>query len=325
MRPGLALLLVTSAACGGAGPRAPASIPQPDLPDTARIAGGWRWTHVSEADGVRRVEIEDWALRPAGRRGGVIALVGAYRREVFLLSLDGTPFRCNQDLTIALRSGYELRGELDGDGGWLEETAAAAEPSPCAGPRRATTRYQIAARPGRLDLTWPGGRQVLRRPPAGAIAARPVTRASPALSGTWRWTNRHVSPRGEVRVERETWRLEEQPGGEVRGSYRREVTRFAEDGPLAGCGGAAVATRTDEYELRGWRRGDEVLLSETAAAPGPAVCGAEPGRHLDHAGGTVYPGALELTWRGRNRQVLRRLRGPAAPLDDDAAAPVPRD
>jgi hypothetical protein len=288
--------LALLAACGGAAAR-PGTTPV-DLEETDWLTGRWRWTHASDEAGVRRVEIEDWTI--AAKAGGV---TGSYRRQVVFMAGDGLPFRCSQSPIYALATSYQLRGREDG-GLWLDEVSYQVEPSPCEGGHRGVTRYRVAPGPaGTLELTWAGGRQRLRRSERPAIAGTAPTRAA----GEWRWSNRSESARGEVRVEVERWKLDEKPDGLVEGSYRRQVTVFAEDGRLFPCTRDGFYEYVDRFAVRGWRDGAELQLVEVRATPAASPC-QDSSRHLDSAVGRFYGDSIELDWRGRNRQVLSRSR-----------------
>ena len=304
------VLAAAAAGCGGASRRAHATAspgPGPAI-DPAWLTGRWRWTFASSAGGTRRVEIEQWDLSAEGA-----TVTGSCRREVVLLSEDTQPFRCSQSLSYRLRTDYQLRGRLGpAGGGVVDEVSFEVAPSPCEAGHRGLARYQLARRGADLILTWPGGRETLSRADRAAPALPPVAPSgdpeapAPPLTGAWHWQNRTASPRGEVRVERESWTLDEGPGGRLDGSYQRWVTFFTEDGRIYPCNGQSSYDYTDRYRLRGWRHGDDVTVSEVAVTASNSACAGGARRSLDSAVGTVYPEALELTWRGKNLQVLER-------------------
>lgn len=303
----LSAAVAFGAGCGGAARRAHATVAPAATPaiDPAWLTGHWRWTFASSEGGTRRVEIEQWDLSADGS-----ALHGTYRREVVLMSEDAQPFRCSQSLSYRLRTDYRLRGRLGPGGGVLDEVSFEVAPSPCEAGHRGLAHYQLGRRGDNLVLRWPGGQETLTRvdaaAPEPAAPAGGADQTAPALTGSWHWQNRTISRRGEVRVERESWALDEGPGGRLRGSYQRHVTVFAEDGRIYPCNGLTFYDYTDRYRLRGWRRGDDVTVSEVAVDATPSACAGGARRSLDSAVGTVYSDAVELTWRGKNLQVLER-------------------
>lgn len=295
---GVAAALAAAAACGGAGPAAPGAPGAPVAEPGAWAAGSWTWRHTSESASARVVEIEDWSLRASGG-----ALAGWYQREVIVTSRDGSPFSCNQAASYRLRTRYQVRGRAAGDTAWLDEVAFRTEPSPCERGARATARYRLRRRGAGLELTFPGGRQLLARRPSPP-ARWPA--AAGALGGSWQWRSRRVTPRGEVRTEIERWYLDEADGGAVVGVYRRELILEADGGGALPCSGQPRTSIVDHYLVRGFRDGDQLVLDEVAALPDRGACAGERRRHLDQASGAIYPEHVVLIWRGRNRQVLRR-------------------
>jgi hypothetical protein len=287
-----------AAACGGASQRPPVAPPtEPALAE--RLSGTWRWSHASEEQGVSRRETEVWQLSAHGDR-----LTGSCRREIRFDSVDGTPFECSQRASYLLRTDYQLSGRVAQGRGWLEEVSYRTEPSPCEPGHRRTVRYQLALARGRLQLRWPGGRQLLRR---ARSSASPAPEPPRSATGRWTWSNRRVSARGEVREEVEAWTLEEAEDSELTGSYERKVVVSNADGSAHPCTGSDRHSYTDRYQVRGWRQGDAIVIAEVAAQPDdPSPCLRQSDRHLDQADGRVYPHAIELTWRGKSRQVLTR-------------------
>ncbi|HUS64855.1 MAG TPA: hypothetical protein VMZ28_09955 [Kofleriaceae bacterium] len=275
-------------ACGGATRGAGAT--SRATPDRTAAPPGWldgqfRWTHASTDGAVHRVEIEDWWLGDGAR----------YRRQVHVFSLDGVPFRCNQRLSYVIETEYDVAVRSSSSGATLDETLRKVTPSPCATEHRGTTRYQVVpAAGGALALTWPGGRQTLHRASASAAPA-------PAAAGPrYRWTNRSVGPRGDTRVEIESWELHEDGG-----SYQRRVVVFREDGRIHRCSGEATIDYTDRFEVEV----HGTTLTEVAAHPAAHPCASRT-RHLDSGELTIHgDGSLEILWRGGNRQVL----APVAP------------
>ncbi|WP_428266180.1 hypothetical protein [Haliangium sp.] len=301
-----------------------ASAPQPPrvappAPAWTHDPGGhWRWSLISEDQGIRRIEAERWHIE---RRGD--ALTGALVRRLRVLSTDGTPFECNQRLIYEQEAVYLLTGTVTGAELELVEQAYTTRPSPCDDGRRRLLAYRGRMnRSGRLLLSWEGGRQTLRRdqarapagvepPPAVAAAAASLrlSRAAPsAVAGDWTWHAGHVDENaGERRRVHETWRLREALDGTITGIVVRTVTVDAVgDAPFT-CAGARRYRYRDRYRVHGRRRGQQVTLSETEAVPGRHPClAATPERHLDAARGALVGDYLVLTWRGQQRQVLYR-------------------
>jgi hypothetical protein len=276
------------------------------------VYGGlWIWSYVAEENGVRRIERERWELHPVG--GDQVA--GNYVREVFALSTDGEPFTCNQSLAYRTRTVYQVRGTLaDGDLA-LEETGYEVAPSPCERGFRDLGRYRGSIDGEELVLRWSGGQETLHRPSDAELAAEAssdepdkiAAAAAAPLRGSWRWTSRSPDTGGRTRVEVEEWQLTEGDAGAIDGTYVRTVTVFDEDGAVFACNGDTRFVYRDRFTLRGHRIGDELSLTEIAVDPEPNPCleTTEP-RHLDTATGALLGGYLDLTWRGRRRQVLYR-------------------
>lgn len=261
---------------------------------------------VTEAHGVRRVEVETWRITASGPE-----LAGAVTREVTFLATDGTPFTCNQDLQYRQEAVYQLEGRRDRRGFWLRETGYQARPSPCDPGHRELLRYRGRWARGTLALTWDGGSQTLRpaapdRPDVRS-STRPGSGDGASLAGAWRWQGRSArQDSGEIRVEIEAWALVEDASGLIQGSLTRTVTVFHEHGRVHGCSGDTFYRYRDRYTLRGRRHGDRLTLAEVAVAAEAHPCLRGVARHLDTATGALVGDYLVLTWRGQRRQVLRR-------------------
>src|SRR5688572_14240225 len=94
-----ALLVAVSPSCGSRQQRStpPSSgklPPGAGWVSAPAVAGDWEWSHISEQDDVRRIEVERWNVAVAGTQ-----VTGSYERSVTFLSTDGVPFDCNQNLT----------------------------------------------------------------------------------------------------------------------------------------------------------------------------------------------------------------------------------
>jgi hypothetical protein len=273
---------------------------------TPRVAGNWEWAHISEQDGIRRVEVERWSVALAGTQ-----VTGAYDRTVTFLSLDGVPFDCNQNLTYDVKSHYQVSGTAHARWVELRETDVNTAASPCDDGYRNLARYEAFVTDDGLLLIWRGGSQTLHR--AGEPAAAPAAPAA-ALAGSWVWRHRDDDRRrGEVRVESEDWELAEDASGRLTGTYLRDVTVFHPDGGIYACSGAGYYRFRDRYTLVGEHDGDELTLNEIAVDAEPNPCVAQEARHLDAAGGRLNGAHLELVWRGGHRQVLHRPDGPVLP------------
>ncbi len=274
-----------------------------DAIHAAAVRGAWRWSHVAENDGVRRVELESWWLQLDGTK-----VSGHYDRTVTFLSLDGVPFECSQALTYSLRTRYRLAGSADATHLEIDETGYDTVPSPCEGGYRKRAHYAGFLQGKQLVLRWPRGSQALRR------AERhddPPPPAASQLDGRWVWHNSSgPDVDDEIRVEREDWELSESPSGRIAGSYLRTVTVYDAEGRIMPCSGQSWYTYSDRYTVAGSRRRGRLILSEVAVAPQPHPCLADrQERHLDAAVGRVDGDYIELTWRGSHLQILHRPQG----------------
>jgi hypothetical protein len=276
-------------------------------PPEARISaldvdGQWRWSMVTEEDGVRRVEVERWRLQARGAN----RIGGTYERTVTFLAQSGVPFTCNQDLSYELRTVYQVEGTVrDGKGVELSELDYQTAPSPCDTGYRslASSHYQGERVGERLVLRWRSGEQTLWREAAAPRVPQEHLATRAAVTGTWRWQSR--SQQGtQVRIEIEDWDLAENPAGAITGTVARTVTIFDAEGQRHDCSGDTFYRYRDRYTVRGYRTGTSIGLHETAALPEPHPCLVHEERHLDAAVGELSGDYVVLTWRGGRKQVL---------------------
>jgi hypothetical protein len=268
--------------------------------DTLR--GSWQWMFASRDGAVLVIEKERWVFDDT--EGD--AVLGRYRRDVAFLSMDGTPFVCNQAPGYTQTSHFDVRVTAADGRLAVVETAYATVPSPCDSSFRHLGRYTAWPARRRLALLFPDGEQTLERidaPPADLSLPAPAA----SIAGPWRWTLASRDDSGAARHEDERWQLAVADDGTVAATYVRTVTVATDDGTPIPCARAPRWSFTDRYTLRGRLAGDQLLLEETAVAPGVHPClAATPTRHLDTATGTALGDHLLLTWRGNRRQVLRR-------------------
>jgi hypothetical protein len=304
-RPAVALALAAgmAASCGQRpAPSAPAVDPaHPEARISASdLDGQWRWSMVTEADGVRRVEIERWRLQALGTD----RIGGTYQRTVTFLAQSGVPFTCNQDLSYELRTVYQVEGTVrDGKDVKLSELDYQTAPSPCDTGYRALASYQGERVGERLVLRWPGGEQTLGREAEAPGAPEEHLAARAAVTGAWRWQSR--SQQGtQVRVEVEDWELAENPAGAITGTVARTVTIFDAEGQRYDCSGDTSYRYRDRYTVRGYRTGTSIGLHETAVLPEQHPCLVHEERHLDAAVGELSGDYVVLTWRGGRTQIL---------------------
>jgi hypothetical protein len=319
---GLAAVLVFAAGCGN-GSKAVSAIvdtptvePKPEGLQPEDVAGAWVWSHITETEGVRRVESERWQIKASEQ-----ALVGFYEREVTFLSVDGVPFDCNQALSYKLRTLYEIEGTLGKDTVAIRERDYQAPESPCERGFRQLAEYTGELIEGKLVLRWDDGEQTLARDEDAADRELPsMDVAGDDVGGEWQWSTRTETRRdGIVRVESESWDLS-LDDEEITGSYDRKVTVFYENGDKFRCNKDREYTYTDAYTVRGSIVEGEVNITEIDVAPQKHKCliGRDD-RHLDHAVGRVEDGYLVLTWRGRHTQILHRPPVEAKGEDAEAA------
>jgi hypothetical protein len=326
-RPGSALLIALAAACDAPEPPTAARPAVADMVLAGALIGDWQWTVTIDEPGLRRVEREHWRIAPSPAPDG--ALPGAYLREVEVTATDGVPFVCNQRTRYTQRARFDLRATaLDGNV-VIEETGFRAEPSPCDHGFRRLGHYFARVGPRRLDLRWEigddapattadaprTGTQTLTRvprPPTRTATADALEASWPGdvatWNGPWRWQIRTVDDARRVRDEREEWELTVGGSGAA-ATYRRTVTVHAATGAPLPCAGAASYTYVDHYVLEGALSPDRdgiLELREVAVDPGQHPCLDASPRALDSVTAELDGEYVELTWRGKRRQVLHR-------------------
>ncbi|ACY14809.1 hypothetical protein Hoch_2266 [Haliangium ochraceum DSM 14365] len=307
-------------------------------------AGSWRWHMASDAEGVRRVEIEDWIIESTGT-----ALEGTLVRSVEFLSTDGRPFACNQMLRYRQRTRYELLGYMEEGGFVLDERAPEFEPSPCEPGERPLLRYRGRVVGTSLHLeSLIGGQTLWQRPHAVDSATieshgfrTNVQNSLPMppsagggtdngeggnedetqshtdtgdITGHWQWQGRSIRPdTGELSIAREEWRVEEGESGELAGIFSRTTTILHTNGLVYPCAGDTFFQYRDEYRIGGRRQGEDLEIVELSLSPAPHPCTAHQTRGLDSATARHVGEYLELRWRGGRRQVLHRA--PRLPVE----------
>jgi len=310
---GLALSAI--AGCGSRPPLAPPYTGGSQPSPTSAFAGDWRWIQIVEHEDTRQVEVEDWHLDDDGER-----LSGSYRRRVVVMARGGLPFSCNQDVWYQLVTDYQVTGGPGEEGMELRETSAHPHPSPCDDGKRHRASYRVQPTgPEELTLTSEVGRQVLQRS-SPAVAVRESHRAAAVPTavptGVFTWRN-HRQVADLVRVEHESWQLEQTETDRVAGRYRRSVTVFHPGGEPIACAGAPAYRYVDEYVVRGTldpsSHGRRMNLEEVSYQAGTSPCMAQATRTLDAGRAIIYPDYLAITWRGRNHQILARQTEPAGP------------
>lgn len=335
-----------------------AALPGCELPGADRpspffaafaLYGTWEWSHAVDEPGVHRVERELWKWIPASTPGVVH---GQYLREVTVTS-DSLPFACNQDQQYTQRAWFEVEARAvtvtdDASRTVLRkkprtsvkieivETAYRTEPSPCDHGFRKLGRYLVTTLRDRAVLSFPEGRQTLRRTSAvGGPLAVPWERQMPPLAGPWRWSTESVDEQGLWRSEDERWELALTNPGFDRGMgaaaehakifdavVTRRVRITSPDGSIIPCAGASSYGFEDRYVLDGKRRGALIALQETGVAAGEHPClRARAERSLDTATLEHLGDFLVLEWRGKRRQVLHRPH-PSAPATPPAPDPA---
>ncbi len=309
-----AILLVAAAACRRGHPPEPVVTDPPrptDLVELYRMRGAWTWIHTSTVDGTMRLERERWLIDGIERQpDGHEALIGRYRRDLVVFSVDGSPFVCSQQAAYTQIAVFDVRVTAHQDEVSIEETAYRTMPSPCEPGFRKLGRYVATFTEDlRPVLSWDGGSQALTS--YGAVPYRPAAVDLPALpdgpGGAWRWAMRSRDEEGDVRDEDERWELAVGDDGAIGGTYLRSVMVSSGDGRVLPCAGATSYGFLDRYTVRGVVDGDSLRFDEIAVEPGTHPCLAgTPERRLDSASGRVDGGFLVLTWRGQRRQVLHR-------------------
>ncbi len=280
------------------------------------LLGTWRWEHVVDDPGLRRLESEEWQFWPDGGRGATLA--GRYRRAL-VVSSSGDPFLCNGASRYEQRATFELVARAQGGELEIIETGYQAQPSPCDHGFRKLGRYRVKVTRGRALLLFEEGAQVLWRVEAQAPAPplQPWPQDGGALAGAWRWSNVALDDQGLVQEEEERWELTGdaallppaslRDGDTFTASYTRRVTVRSPDGAELPCAGASAYGFEDRYVLEGKRRDGILLLRELAVAAGQHPCLRErQTRVLDTATVEVEGEHLVLEWRGKRRQLLRR-------------------
>lgn len=293
------LALAATALLGACCPVVPSTaVPAPPEPDAAEaFSGAWHWSHESERPGARVIERELWQIFVEGE-----AVYASYQRRVEVRSTNGLPFSCSQSPRYILDARYDLTGQVVAGRIALREVAVEVAPSPCEPGERALGSYRGQLERGELLLAFDGGAQRLHR---GVGPALPWPTPRP-LTGRWSWSHQSRDPRsGVLRTERETWQLAEDERGLVTGHYERRVTAVDPTGAPLPCADGPRHELVDRYQVRGSRRGARVTLAEIAVDAAAHPCAGER-RHLSSARGRVSGDTLELRWRGRLLQVLRR-------------------
>ncbi len=315
----------------GAGCQAPE--PAADHPPHAHLAdhlavtsllGTWKWAHVVDDPGLRRLETETWQFWPdptlpeLGALGA--RLRGRYLREVTVRSA-GAPFACNQAAVYRQRATFELVAVALGGRLEIIETDYQAQPSPCDHGVRRLGTYRAKVRRGRALLDFDQGRQTLWRVDDASPSPPlpPWPQEPEPFAGRWTWTHRALDDRGLWQDEEERWDFtgpaattaaaelhDEQTFAAV---YARRVTVSSPDGSELACAGAPAYAFEDRYLIEGKRKDGLLILRETAVAAAEHPCLTDRAtRALDTA--TVEPLGehLVLQWRGKRQQVLRRER-----------------
>jgi hypothetical protein len=288
----------------GAGAAAPTDVRLRDRLILGRLIGTWRWVHQTRDLHTRRTEREQWWLVPAGD-----LVVGRYLREVEVASVDGTPFRCNQDVRYLQRALFDVVVEPSPAGPQVRETAVRTEASPCDHGFRRLGGYQAEVGTALTRLRWPDGEATLVRV-GPAPAALPDPRwpgDAPTLAGRWRWSARSRDG-AHARDHAEAWDLRgDLMAGPIEGTVERVVTSRWPAGAAPRCAHGGVAVRRERVRVQGERAAGEVRLREVELlalsddCPGPAS-----GRVFEEAVLEQLGDHLLLQWRGARPQVLQR-------------------
>lgn len=299
--------------------RDPAGAAVRDQLAVMQLLGTWRWEHVVDEPGLRRLESEVWQFWPSagphGDRGATLS--GRYRRQLTVTSAE-EPFLCNGAPTYEQRATFELVAEARGGELEIVETGYRAQPSPCDHGFRRLGRYRVKVTRGRALLLFDEGAQVLWRVDERVPTPQPPwPQDGGPLAGAWRWSNAALDDQGLVQEEDERWELTGdaahlppaslRDGATFTASYTRRVTVRSPDGAALPCAGAPAYGFEDRYLLEGKRRDGILLLRELAVAAGEHPCLRErQTRTLDTATVEVAGEHLLLEWRGKRRQLLRR-------------------
>jgi hypothetical protein len=278
------------------------SAPQPPHPSVEEYLGHYSYSESSQHDGAKRIDHEEWDVTGEGK-----TLRATYKRSVTFLSSNAEPFACRQALYYRLQATYQLEGRLTSEGITLEETDVRTTPSPCERGTRPLVRYRGKRVDGGLLLRWHGGEQLLLRT-SPAMATPPAHNS--AVTGKWMWKNRLPLDSDQVRVELETWTLNEAADGAIKGSYERLVTAYTQSGEPIPCAGAHRYSFRDRYSVSGTRRAAQIEIHEIRALESTShPCLATKRRHRDSGTGHLMGDSLVIAWRGYHRQVLHRIPG----------------
>jgi hypothetical protein len=283
------------------------------LPD---VSGTWDWDVEERNDeGDTRVEREVWHLTQNGHD-----IQGYYDRVLTVLSGDGRPFECYQDIRYQKFTRFRVMGSLEGAMVRLHETSYETRPDPCDGGRRSMTAYVGHLEGGTITLRWPpAGQQVLRRRAEGTAWAPPtdtgasLTRASqPAatsVGGLWLWEWRTIDVNGDERAAREEWNLRQREG-QVRGSMDRTVRMISGSGAAFPCSGKAEKTVVMRYQVSGQVSGRRIEVTEVAHSQlAGAPCELDAAPLTSHEGEIgVEEMVLSSSRAAGERHVLRRIR-----------------
>lgn len=308
--------LLAPAACQEPAPSATPPVGLSDHLAVLGLVGTWRWAHVVDDPGLRRLEREIWQFWPTAAPGAELA--GRYLREVTVRSAT-EPFECNQARTYQQRATFELLAVAHGGALEIVETGYQAQPSPCDHGFRRLGRYRVELRRGRAHLQFEDGEQTLWRvdDQVPSPPAPPWPTESPPFAGAWRWQNRDRDDQGLWQLEEERWDLggpaaltppaQLRDGATFGAIYTRRVTVESPDGAPLPCAAGPRYGYEDRYLLEGQRRDGILLLRETAVAAGEHPCLRDRAvRTLETATLEIIGEELVLEWRGKRRQVLRR-------------------
>jgi hypothetical protein len=272
---------------------------------TASLVGEWRWIHLTETRGTRRVEDERWQFVPRGPG----EVVGRYHREVIVQSTDGRPFDCNQMTTYTQRAQFEVVVVPGAAGTIVRETGYKTEPSPCDHGFRKLGEYVATVGEQQTTLSWPAGTATLLRigPPPAALAEPAWAGANPTALGDWRWSAAWTEPRGSRRIATEAWELGLGPDETIAGTVVRTIETIDPEGAPFACAGSDRWTQTERVAVEARREGEVWRLREVAVEASPHPCRqSSPGRVLDEAIAEQIGDHLVLEWRGDRKQVLSR-------------------
>jgi hypothetical protein len=302
-----AAVLVLVAGCGSTPHPAPGARTLDGQRVPASLLGEWRWIHLTEATGTRRVEDERWQFVRDG--GG--SVVGRYQREVLVQSTDGRPFDCNQLPAYTQRAVFDVAVTPGANGSIIKETAYRTEPSPCDHGFRRLGEYVATIGEQQTTLTWPDGAATLLRigPPPAALAEPTWAGDAPSPLGGWRWSAAWTDPRGSRRIATEAWELAAGPDDTIAGTVVRTLETIDPDGAPFACAGSDRWTQTERVAVEARREGEVLRVREVAVEATPHPCQrTSPGRILDEALAEQIGDHLVLEWRGDRKQVLSRPR-----------------